>query len=106
MPGYLLTSASTVTCQHSGTASPTAPLTRVMVDGSPAIGAAAPYTVAGCTFVPPAAGPPCVSAQWTVTATRLVSDGVALVLEDSTAVCVASGTDLQVASVQSAVKGT
>jgi hypothetical protein len=47
-----------------------------------------------------------VTAQWVVTATRVTSGGVPLVLKDSTAVCVPTGTGLQVASVQAKVKGT
>jgi hypothetical protein len=46
-----------------------------------------------------------VTAQWVVTATRVVSGGVPLVLQDSTAVCAPTGTGLQVVSVQTRVTG-
>jgi hypothetical protein len=104
VPGALLTTASTVQCQHGGTATATSPLPRVQAAGAPAVGQSSPYTVAGCPFVPPAPGP-CVTAQWVVVATRVTSGGVPLVLQDSTAVCAPTGTGLQVAVVQQRVTG-
>jgi hypothetical protein len=104
MPGFLLSAAATVLCQHGGAATPTSPLPRVLVSGAPAVGAAGPYAVAGCPFVPPAPGP-CVTAQWVVPATRVLSGGVPLVLQDSTAVCAPTGTGLLVVAVQARVKG-
>lgn len=105
MPGFLLHVGATVTCMHGGQAQPTVPLPRVRVSGQPAVGQSGPYAVAGCPFVPPAAGP-CVTAQWVVAATRVRSGGVPLVLQDSTAVCTPTGTGLLVAATQTRVKGT
>lgn len=105
MPGFVLHVGATVLCMHGGQAQPTAPLPRVLLGGQPAVGQATPYVVAGCPFVPPAAGP-CVSAQWVVAATRVLSGGVPLVLQDSTAVCVPTGTGLMPLVVQPRVKGT
>jgi hypothetical protein len=104
VPGFLLHVGATVLCTHGGQAQPTSPLPRVVVGGQPAVGQAAPYAVAGCPLVPPAPGP-CATAQWVAAATRLRSGGVPLVLQDSTAVCVPTGTGLQVAVVQARVKG-
>jgi hypothetical protein len=104
MPGYLLAASASVLCMHGGRALPTAPLPRVQLGGQPAVGQAAPWTVAGCPFVPPAAGP-CVTAQWVVAATRVVSGGVPLLLQDSVAVCAPTGTGLQVLMTQTRAKG-
>ena len=104
MPGFVLHLGATVLCLHGGQAQPTAPLPRVLVSGQPAVGQAAPYVVAGCPFVPPNPGP-CVTAQWVVAATRVLSAGVPLVLQDSTAICAPTGTGLQPLVVQTRVKG-
>lgn len=105
MPGFVLHVGATVICMHGGQAQPTAPLPRVRVGGQPAVGQTGPYLVTGCPLTPPAS-PPCVSAQWTVAATRVRSAGVPLVLQDSTAVCVPTGTGLLPVAVQARVKAT
>ena len=105
MPGFLLHAGATVLCMHGGQAQPTVPLTRVLLGGQPAVGMSGPYAVAGCPFVPPAAGP-CVTAQWVVAATRVLSQGVPVVLSDSVAVCVPTGTGLQPVAFQTQVKGS
>lgn len=105
MAGYVLHVGATVMCLHGGQAQPTVSLPRVKVAGQPAVGQAAPYTVAGCSLVPPAPGP-CVTAQWVAAATRVTSGGVPLVLQDSTAICAPTGTGLQVSQTQTRVKAT
>jgi hypothetical protein len=105
MPGYVLHSGATVLCLHGGQAQPTAPLPRVKVGGQAAAGQAAPYTVSGCAL-PSNAGGPCVTAQWVVAATRVKSTGIALLLQDSTAVCAPTGTGLQITQTQTKVKAT
>lgn len=99
MPGLALTQSATVLCLHGGQAQPTVPLPRVRLSGAMAIGQSTSYAVAGCPFTLPGPAPsPCVTATWSVTALRVSSGGVALVLQDSTAVCVPNGTGLIVAS--------
>ncbi len=99
MPGLALTQSAAVMCVHAGQAQPTTPLPRVTLSGAPAIGQAAPYTVAGCPFVLPGGAPsPCVTATWVAAALRVTSGGIPLVLQDSTAVCVPNGTGLTVTS--------
>lgn len=97
MPGLLLTQGAAVLCLHGGQAQPTTPLPRVRLSGRQAIGQATVYVVAGCPFTVPGPAPsPCVTATWTVTALRVRSNGIPLVLQDSTAVCVPNGTGLLV----------
>ena len=62
MPGYLLHLGATVLCSHGGQAQPTSPNPRVLGGGQPVVTQAAPYAIAGCPFIPPAAGP-CVTAS-------------------------------------------
>lgn len=106
MPGYLLHLGAMVECAHGGIAQPTAPNPRVKVMGQPIVTLGAPYTIAGCTFPPPPAGNgPCVTAQWIVGAMRVRSMGQPVLLQDSQAVCVPTGTPLQITFVQPRVKG-
>lgn len=107
MPGFLLHQGATVLCAHAGQAQPTAVNPRVTVSGQSTVISTAPYTIAGCTLPPPSAGNgPCVTAQWTSAATRLTSNGQALLLFDSQAICTPTGTPLQITATQTRVTGT
>src|SRR5579863_8682442 len=94
MPGFLLHVGATVMCYHAGQAQPTVPNPRVTVMGQPTVTIAAPYAVAGCTFVPPAGNGPCVTAQFITSALRVTSNGQPLLLLDSQAMCVPTATPL------------
>jgi hypothetical protein len=107
MPGFLLHVGATVVCAHGGQAQPTVPNPRVTVMGQPTVTMAAPYVVAGCPFPPPPNGNgPCVSAQWVTAALRVTSNGQPLLLLDSQAVCVPTGTPLLPTVTQTRVTGT
>ncbi len=93
-------------CSHGGQALPTSPFPRVTVGGQPVATQAAPYTVAGCAFVPLAGNGPCVTAQWVTAATRVTAGGVPVVLLDSQAICAPTGTPLVIAVTQVRVKGS
>ena len=106
MPGFLLHVGATVLCSHGGQAQPTAVQPRVMLGGQPAVTLAAPYAVAGCALPPPPSGNgPCVTAQWVTGATRVLSEGVPVLLIDSQALCVPTGTPLIPAVTQVRVNG-
>lgn len=94
MPGPILHVGATVLCAHGGQATPTAPNPRVLVSGQPVATVAAPYAVAGCAFVPPAGNGPCVTAQWTVGATRVLVAGQPVAILTGVATCVPTGTPL------------
>lgn len=81
-------------CAHGGQALPTAPSARVMVSGMPIATIAAPYTVAGCAFVPPAGNGPCVTAQWVMGAVQVMSEGQPVAILTGVATCVPTGTPL------------
>ncbi len=106
MPGFLLHAGATVLCAHGGQALPTAPSPRVLVSGQPVTTQAAPYTVAGCAFVPPGGNGPCVTAQWVVGAVRVLAGGQPVLLQSSVAVCAPTGTPLNVVVTQTRVTGT
>jgi len=106
MPGFLLHVGATVMCSHGGQAQPTVPNPRVTVMGQPTVAVTAPYMVAGCAFPPPPNGNgPCVSAQFVTSALRITSNGQPLLLLDSQAICVPTGTPLVIAVTQVRVTG-
>jgi hypothetical protein len=105
MPGFLVHMGTTVMCMHGGQAMPTAPNPRVLVGGQPVATISAPYTVAGCAFVPPSGNGPCVTAQWVVGATRVLAGGVPVVVQSSQAICTPTGTPLQILVTQVRVRG-
>lgn len=106
MPGFLLHLGATVMCAHAGQATPTSPNPRVLVSGQPTVTLATMYAVAGCTLPPPPSGNgPCVTAQYVTSATRVTSSGVPLLLIDSQAICVPTGTPLSPVVTQTRVTG-
>ena len=105
MPGPLLHVGATVLCAHGGQAIPTTPNARVLVGGMPTATIAAPYSIAGCAL-PPNAGGPCVTGQWIVGTTRVLSNGQPLVFFAGAAVCVPTGTPLTPVSSQTRVIGS
>ena len=104
MPGFLLHLGATVTCAHAGQATPTAPNPRVLVSGQPTVTLPTPYVVAGCPFPPPPAGNgPCVTAQFVTASTRVLSNGLPLLLLDSQAICAPTATPLLITVTQTRV---
>lgn len=107
MPGFAVHVGATVMCSHAGQAQPTVPSTRVLVSGQPVVTLSGPWTVAGCALPPPPSGNgPCVTAQFLVGSMRVLADGMPLVLQASTSVCVPSGTPLMVVATQTRVTAT
>jgi hypothetical protein len=95
-----------VLCAHGGQATPTVPSPRVLVSGMPIATIAAPYTVAGCAFVPPSGNGPCVTAQWVVGSVQVISEGQPVAILSGMAVCVPTGTPLVPVSAQVRVVAT
>lgn len=105
MPGPLLHVGASVLCVHGGTATPTAPNPRVLVDGQPTVLMSTPYAIAGCPFVTGTNPMPCVTGLWTVAAVRVTSNGQPVVLMDSQAVCAPNGTPVMAVAAQTRVVG-
>jgi len=106
MPGPLLHVGATVMCAHAGQAQPTSPNPRVLVGGQPIVTQPAPYVVAGCPFNVAGAPSPCVTAQWVTAATRVLSNGMPVLLMDSQAICAPNATPLLIVATQPRVIGT
>ena len=106
MPGTLLHVGATINCAHQGQAQPTSPNPRVKVMGQSVVTQVCPYAIAGCTNPPPPNNVgPCVTAQWVSAATRVKVMGQPVLLQDSKAICIPTGTPLTVAVTQLRVKG-
>lgn len=97
---------ATVLCTHGGQAMPTVPSPVVMVSGMPIATIAAPYTVAGCAFVPPTGNGPCVTGQWVVGAVQVMSQGQPVVIMSGVSVCAPTGTPLVPVAAQTMVIAT
>ena len=105
MPGFLLHLGATVQCAHAGQAQPTVTNPRVTVSGQPIVTQPTLYTVAGCPFNVSGSPSPCVTAQWVSAATRVLSNGVPVLLLDSQAICTPNGTPLMITVTQTRVAG-
>ncbi len=106
MAAYLLDEGGTVLCKHAGQADPTVTSSQVKAGGQAIVTQAGPYTISGCTLPPPTAGNgPCVTGMWVSAATRVKAGGQPVLLKDSSAVCVPTGTGLDVVMTQMRVKG-
>jgi hypothetical protein len=106
MPGFLLHQGATVMCTHGGSAQPVQVNARVTVGGQPTLVQSTTHTISGCPYVTGTTPTPCVTAAWTVAATRVTSSGQPLLLKDSQAVCAPNGTPVNVVVTQVRVKGT
>jgi uncharacterized Zn-binding protein involved in type VI secretion len=107
MPGFVVQKSASILCLHAGQARPAVGSPRVKLSGQPAVLQTELYTVSGCILpAPPAANGPCATAQWISGATRVRSGGVPLLIQGSQAVCVPSGTGLNIVATQTRVKAT
>lgn len=95
---------ATVICAHAGQAVPMSPNPRLLVSGQPVVQLTSPYTIAGCTL-PPVSGGPCATAQFVAGATRVLSNGVPVLLQNSPSVCAPTGTPLTIVATQVRVTG-
>jgi len=92
-------------CMHAGQAMPVVPNPRVKVSGQPTAQQPNPWTIAGCPFTTGTNPMPCVTAQWITAATRVLSGGIPLLLQDSVAICTPNGTGVIIVQTQMRVKG-
>ena len=106
MPGPILHVGAVVLCSHGGQAVPTVPSPVVMVSGMPIVTIAGPYAIAGCAFVPPAGNGPCVTGQWVMGATQVLSQGQPVEIMTGVSVCVPTGTPMLPVTAQTLVLAT
>jgi len=104
MPAPVLHLGATVTCMHAGPATPLTPFPRVLVNGQPVTTLSTPYAITGCALT--GSSPPCTTAQWVVGAVRVLAGGAPVLLQNSQAVCIPTGTGLLPLIVQPRVIAT
>ena len=73
--------------------------------GQPIITQPTVYTVAACPFMAGNVPMPCLTAQWMTGATRVISNGMPVLLLDSQATCMPNGTPLMITVTQTRVTG-
>ena len=104
MPGFIVHMGVTVQCSHGGQASPTSPNPRVLVSGQPVTTVPTQYVVAGCPNPPPSASNgPCLQAQVTSGATRVLAGGIPVLVMSSQATCTPTGVPATVMTTQTRV---
>jgi hypothetical protein len=104
MPGFLLHQGANVLCMHGGQAQATVANPRVKVSSQATAQQPKPWRIVGCPFNVSGSPVPCVTAQWVAGATRVKSDGLPLLLQDSQAVCAPNGTGVNIVTTQYRVK--
>jgi hypothetical protein len=106
MQTYLLHVGATITCAHGGLPLITSPDSRVLVGGLPVLVQTATVVVSGCPSVTRAGEPsPCLTAHWVTAATRITSNGMPLLLDNSISVCSPNATPLVILNTQKRVLG-
>jgi hypothetical protein len=107
MPEPLLHDGAMVRCMHppGGEARPMVSNQRVRVGGKPIVTFASTYSILDCPLTG-TSNPPCATAQWQTSAKRVRAGGVPVLLQDSQAVCVPTGSGLKIGATQRSVKGT
>lgn len=108
MPGFVVTTGTTVMCAHGGEAKATVSNSRVKVMGQPVVTQPFPYVVSKCPNPPPPPPTnlgPCQTANWVTGSLRLKVMGQPLLLQDSQSICTPTGTPLTIIPTQMRVKG-
>ena len=91
MPGYILTTASSVTCMHGGQATLTTSNSKVTIDGSPALLESDIHSVIGCPFtIPPGKPQPCIRIEWTLGAMMCKAGGTGVLVKTSIGKCISA----------------
>lgn len=94
MPGPVLHTGTTAMCPHGGQLQIIAASPRVLVSGMPAAVITDQGLVAGCPFqVPVGAGTkpqPCVTTKWIVASTKVLANGMPVLINPCTALCLSA----------------
>jgi len=108
MPGYLLTSSSTIQCTHGGSASVVPSNSKVMAGNAPVLVESDVHQVVGCPFTIGNTPSPCVQIAWSAGAARVSIDGTPVLVQSSVGQCKAASGAVQgvaiIAATQSKVQ--
>lgn len=94
MPGFALTTASSLTCPHGGTVAIVSANAHIAAAGVPLALATDTFTISGCPFqIPVGVGTvpsPCIRVQWMVTDLASGVAGAATLSTSSVGLCLAA----------------
>jgi len=90
MPGQVLNVGATIQCPHAGSVSIVSSNTRVMLGGQPAATIEDNFPIAGCPFTVGPKPQPCIKVQWIVPALRVLVNKKAVILQNSTGLCLSA----------------
>jgi hypothetical protein len=91
MPGPVLHTGANASCPHGGVVSIVVASPRVLLGGMPAAVLTDQGLVAGCVFTLPNGKPqPCVTTKWIAGATRMMANGVPLLINPCVALCLSA----------------
>src|SRR4051812_7459080 len=105
MPGYVLTSASTILCTHGGSASVSPSNTKIDADGAPALIETDVHTVSGCPFMIGNTPSPCVQIAWSAGASKVSIDGTKVLVQSSIGQCKAGTGAVQGVAIIASTQG-
>lgn len=110
MPGFLVHVGAQVKCMHLAAAQPTALEPRVLLGGQPVVVSlpTPQYSVVGCPNpTPSASNGPCITAQFTSAATKVLAGAKPVLLRDgSPGTCLPNGATANILQTQLKVMGT
>ena len=110
MAAFIQHANESLQCAHAATAQGTASSLRVKVAGQAVLVLTDTFTVSGCPFTVGTKSQPCATIEWSVGATRVQTGGTAVLLKNSTGVCISADQIRQglpnVVSTQIRVKGS
>ncbi len=87
----VLTQAASIVCAHGVPAVPVPSQVRVLSSGQPLLVQTDITTVGGCPFTLPGPTPsPCVQVRWLSAAVRVRANGVPVLLQSSSSLCLAA----------------
>jgi hypothetical protein len=110
MASHFLTTASSMSCPHGGTVTPSTSNHRVKADGQFVLRATDTFTIGGCSHMRGQQPNPCVRVKWDTHCEHHASQGDDSLTEDSVGLCLdgSGGTQgtVDISSTQTKVAGT
>jgi len=110
MAAHFLTMASSMSCPHGGTVTPSTSNTKVKANGEFVLRSTDTFTIGGCSYMIGTMPHPCVSVRWDVHCERHTSQSDPSLTEQSVGLCLAGDQGTQgtvtISSTQSHGAGT
>jgi hypothetical protein len=89
MAAHFLTMATSMSCPHGGTVTPSTSNSKVKADGQLVLRSTDQFTIGGCSYTIGTTPHPCVRVRWDVHCERHDSQGDPSLTEESVGLCIA-----------------